>query len=97
MPKRPNPELMDSDNPECTAQDMARARPAKDVLPELFGAKAAKVMLRPRGRPRAEVVKDRITIRLSPDVTAAFRASGDGWQTRMDAALKDWLRTHSVV
>jgi len=41
-------------------------------------------------------VKDRITIRLFPDVTAAFRASGTGWQTRMDAALKDWLRTHSV-
>lgn len=97
MPKRPNPELIDHDNPEWTAQDMARARPAMDVLPELFGTKAAKTMLRPRGRPRAEVVKDRITIRLSPDVTAAFRASGEGWQTRMDAALKDWLRTHSVV
>ncbi len=97
MPKRPNPESIDHDNPEWTAQDMARARPAKDVLPELFGAKAAKVMLRPRGRPPAEVVKDRITIRLSPDVTAAFRASGDGWQTRIDAALKDWLRTHSPV
>ncbi len=97
MPKRPNPELIDRDNPEWTAQDMARARPAKDVLPELFGTKAANTMLRPRGRPRAEVVKDRITIRLSPDVTAAFRASGEGWQTRMDAALKDWLRTHSVV
>jgi len=24
-----------------------------------------------------------------------FRASGDGWQTRMDVALKDWLKTHS--
>ena len=53
-------------------------------------------MLKPRGRPHADVVKDRITIRLSPDVTAAFRASGNGWQTRIDAALKDWLRTHSV-
>jgi uncharacterized protein (DUF4415 family) len=97
MPKPPNPELIDHDNPEWTEQDMARARPAKDVLPELFGTKAAKTMLRPRGRPPAEVVKDRITIRLSPDVTAAFRASGEGWQTRMDAALQDWLRTHSVV
>jgi uncharacterized protein (DUF4415 family) len=34
------------------------------------------------------------TIRLSPEVSAAFRAIGDGWQTRIDAALKDWLRTH---
>lgn len=95
MAKRPNPELTDEDNPEWTAREIASARPASDVLPKLFGAKAAKQMLKPRGRPHAEVVKDRITIRLSPDVTAAFRASGDGWQTRIDAALKDWLRTHS--
>jgi uncharacterized protein (DUF4415 family) len=87
MAKRPNPELLEDDNPEWTAKDVARARPARDVLPELFGAQTAKAMLKPRG----------ITIRLSPDVTAAFRASGDGWQTRIDAALKDWLRTHSPV
>ena len=97
MKKRLNPELPDNDNPEWNKQDMIRARPASEVLPELFGVQAAKAMLKPRGRPPAEVVKDRITIRLSPDVTAAFRASGDGWQTRIDAALKDWLRTHSVV
>ena len=95
MGKSPNPEWIDDDNPERTVQEIARARPASEVLPRLFGAKAAKDMLKPRGRPPAEVVKDRITIRLSPDVTAAFRASGDGWQTRIDAALKDWLRTHS--
>ena len=97
MKKRLNPELPYSDNPEWNMQDMIRARPASEVLPELFEVQAAKAMLKPRGRPPAEVVKDRITIRLSPDVTAAFRASGDGWQTRIDAALKDWLRTNSVV
>ena len=97
MKKRLNPELTDIDNPEWSKQDISSARPAREVLPELFGVQAAKAMLKPRGRPPAEVVKDRITIRLSPDVTAAFRASGDGWQTRIDAALKDWLRTHSVV
>ena len=46
------------------------------------------------GRPKAEVTKERITIRLSPDVVGAFRATGDGWQTRIDAALREWLRTH---
>ncbi len=50
-----------------------------------------------RGRPLAAVTKERITIRLSQDVVERFRASGDGWQTRMDAALKDWLKTHSPV
>lgn len=97
MKKRLNPELPDNDNPEWSGHDIARARPASEVLPQLFGTQAAKAMLKPRGRPQAEVVKDRITIRLSRDVTAAFRSSGNGWQTRIDAALKDWLSTHSVV
>jgi uncharacterized protein (DUF4415 family) len=48
------------------------------------------------GRPFASVTKERITIRLSRDVVEQFRASGDGWQTRVDAALKDWLKTHSA-
>ena len=50
--------------------------------------------LRPVGRPRSEVTKERITIRLSPEVVDAFRATGKGWQTRMDAALKEWLKEH---
>ncbi len=46
------------------------------------------------GRPKAEVTKERITIRLSPDVLERFRATGTGWQTRVDTALRDWLKTH---
>lgn len=48
-----------------------------------------------RGRPQAAVTKERITIRLSPEVLSAFRAGGPGWQSRMNAALQDWLKTHS--
>ena len=51
--------------------------------------------LRPLGRPKAEVTKERITIRLSPDVVETFRATGKGWQSRMDKALRDYLKTHS--
>jgi len=50
------------------------------------------------GRPVGTVKsapKVSTTIRLSPDVVQAFRSAGDGWQTRIDAALKDWLQTHS--
>lgn len=46
------------------------------------------------GRPPAAITKERITIRLSRDVVQRFRATGAGWQTRIDAALKDWLREH---
>ncbi|MDO9009348.1 MAG: BrnA antitoxin family protein [Thiobacillus sp.] len=49
---------------------------------------------RTRGVQKAPL-KERITIRLSPEVVAPFRATGDGWQTRLDAALKDWLKTHT--
>ena len=49
------------------------------------------------GRPRSANHKHRLTIRLSPDVVSAFRATGAGWQTRIDAALKDWLLSHPDI
>ncbi|MBX9937202.1 MAG: BrnA antitoxin family protein [Burkholderiaceae bacterium] len=49
---------------------------------------------RPVGTLKA-APKQATTIRLSPEVMAAFKATGKGWQTRIDAALKDWLQTHS--
>ena len=97
MPKRPNPELADDENPEWTDADFARARPASEVLPELFGTKTAQTMLKPRGRPRSEVVKERITIRFDADVLEAFRSTGKGWQTRMNDAMRDWVRARSPV
>jgi uncharacterized protein (DUF4415 family) len=48
------------------------------------------------GRPKAEITKERITIRLSPDVLTAFKATGKGWQTRIDAVLKEWLNEHAA-
>lgn len=41
-----------------------------------------------RGRPKAPVAKVSTTIRLDPDVLAAFRAGGAGWQSRINAALR---------
>ena len=58
----------------------------------------AQIQARRVGRPVGTVKaapKVSTTIRLSPDVVQAFQAAGDGWQTRIDAALKDWLQTHS--
>lgn len=95
MPKRPDPELIDTENPEWTARDFARARPAAEVLPGVFDAPTAKAMLKARGRPRAAAVKESTTIRLSPEVMAAFKATGKGWQTRINEALKEWLKAHS--
>lgn len=57
----------------------------------LTGMAAAKK----RGRPVGSGTKEQVAIRIDREVLAAFRASGAGWQTRMNDALKDWLRTHS--
>ena len=47
------------------------------------------------GRPRTTSPKQALTVRYDPEVIDAFKATGKGWQTRMNAALKDWLKTHS--
>lgn len=44
-----------------------------------------------RGRPRAVSPKAQVTLRLDAAVLAALRATGPGWQTRANAALKRWL------
>ncbi len=48
-----------------------------------------------RGRPAGSGTKEQVAIRFDHDVLAAFRAAGPGWQTRMNAALRDWLKSHS--
>lgn len=50
---------------------------------------------RQRGRPVGSGTKEQVAIRFDRDVIAAFRSSGAGWQTRMNDALKDWLKTHT--
>jgi uncharacterized protein (DUF4415 family) len=49
---------------------------------------------RKRGRPAGSGAKEQIALRVDRDVLARFRAEGPGWQTRMNEALKDWLRSH---
>jgi uncharacterized protein (DUF4415 family) len=84
--KNQSTKRMDEDNPDWSDADFARAVPFSG-LPLSLQAKL-------RGRPKAAVTKERITIRLSRDVVERFRATGEGWQTRVDGALQEWLRTH---
>lgn len=51
------------------------------------------------GRPVSATRKEQVSVRYSPEVLSYFRATGEGWQTRMDAALQllvkkhpDWLK-----
>ena len=82
---------------ELTEADFKRLRPASEVLPEIFGAEMAAEMLKPKGgRPRSDTPKVFTGIRLDREVLEAFRATGKGWQTRMNEALKEWLKEHAV-
>jgi len=49
-----------------------------------------------RGRPKLASKKQLVSIRYSPEVIDYFKASGAGWQARMDAVLKDYVEAHST-
>ena len=73
---------------DLTVRDFAPMRPAREVLPKLVGTKAAKEMLRPRGRPPKASPKAQVTLRLDAEIIEHFKAEGAGWQTRINTALK---------
>jgi uncharacterized protein (DUF4415 family) len=52
-------------------------------------------LARSRERPSGSN-KTQIALRVDNSVLAAFRATGNGWQTRMNEALKEWLKEHAV-
>jgi uncharacterized protein (DUF4415 family) len=78
----PRKVIFDSENPEWTAEDFARARPASDLPPEVL-----KAFPRTRG-PQKSPKKVAVSIRLSADVVERFKAGGPGWQGRIDEALR---------
>ena len=79
----------DPDNPIWTAETFARARPVAD-FPDLVAVLKAHGKL---GRPAldAHARKHRVTLYLDPDILAALKADGKGWQTRANAALRKAL------
>lgn len=48
-----------------------------------------------RGRPKADKTKQRVTMRLDPEIVESFKAAGPGWQTRMNRALHLFLEEHN--
>ncbi|WP_075291315.1 BrnA antitoxin family protein [Pararhizobium arenae] len=76
-------ELPHPDDEEWTAEEMRVARPFSEVFPELMQS-----LRKSRGRPVAERRKQQISIRLDTDVVEKFKATGKGWQARMNDALR---------
>ena len=83
-PKRVPLTRPDGEVRELKAEDIKSFRPANS-LPAALQQKMGV-----RG-PQKAPTKERITIRLSRDVVERFRATGEGWQSRVDAVLQDWL------
>ena len=84
----------DPDTFELDDEWFARALPAKKFFsPEAYAQLCA---MRQRG-PKDKPLKVPTTIRFDADVLTALKASGKGWQTRVNQAVKDWLRTQSPV
>ena len=77
----------DMDIPEWSEQDFRNARPTAEAVPELADA-----YRRSRGRP-AGSNKQLISLRLDKDVIEHFRATGPGWQARINDTLKASFRS----
>ncbi|MDL2407366.1 BrnA antitoxin family protein [Rhizobium calliandrae] len=76
----------DPDNPELTDEQIASLKPLREVLPDL-AASIDKEIAR-RGRPKADVTKTPVTIRLDQDIVDRYKATGKGWQSRMNDDLR---------
>ena len=79
-------------------EEDARIKAGITADPDTHELSAAEFkQLRPmRGRPVGSGTKVQLTVRFDADVIDSFKLAGDGWQTRMNDALRDWLRTHRV-
>jgi uncharacterized protein (DUF4415 family) len=86
-----NPEIIDDDNPEWTEEDFKNAAPfsalAESLQTTLRGLKV-------RGKQQSPA-KVSTTVRFDRDVLDAFRATDRRWQSRMNDALKAWLKEHA--
>jgi len=76
---------LDNDNPRTIESDWAGA--VMKVGDKVIGQV---------GRPKLDNPKVATTVRLDADVLSAFKATGKGWQTRMNAALRDYVQSHSM-
>lgn len=87
MDSRETPVVFDDDNPEWTEADFAQARAATDVLPPELLAAFGK---RSRGRPAGSTTsqKTQVTLRLDREAVDRLKASGPGWQTRINEAVR---------
>ena len=83
----------DHDNPEWADDDFAQARPGREVMTELLGTDRAGDLFKLRGRPKKELPKKAVSLRLDPEVIAWFKSQGKGYQSAINDVLKQHVET----
>jgi uncharacterized protein (DUF4415 family) len=74
----------------------AAAKSDPDARPLTPKQLKAMVLLRAlRGRPKSGSAKQLVSVRYSPEVLAYFKSTGEGWQSRMDGVLREYVTRHS--
>ena len=86
MANIPDPDAIDDDNPEWTNADFARTAPFSAMFPE-----QAKSLKNQGGRPKLERPKAHIGFRLAADVIEGIKATGRGYNARVEKVLRDAL------
>lgn len=69
---------------EATDNELAAMRPTSEVLPPLLYVKLVQC-----GRPKLAKTKTAVQLRLDPEIVEAFKSTGRGWQTRINAVLAE--------
>ena len=73
----------------------AAAKADPDAQPLTPKQLAAMVPLRSlRGRPKSANPKQLVSVRYSPEVLEYFKSTGEGWQSRMDGVLRQYVTRH---
>ena len=80
VPFDPETDLYDPNDPAAVKAFVAEAK-----------------IVRARGQRGEQKAPKKVAtaIRLSPEVVAFFKAGGQGWQTRVDEALREYIKEHS--
>ncbi|PMS37638.1 uncharacterized protein (DUF4415 family) [Trinickia symbiotica] len=89
----------DPDARELTDDELGEFRPAHEVLPEVVGKEKAAALMRRRGRPALPENERKVSmsIRYDRDLIEAFRSTGEGWQSRMNDALREYAMSHHLL
>ena len=74
----------------------AAAKTDPDALPLTPKQLKSMVPMRAlRGRPKSDKTKQLVSVRYSPEVLEYFKSTGEGWQSRMDSVLRNYVTRHS--